>query len=77
MIVKYIIKMTHHKVLGEDLLYYYSGQNKVGVTQYDTRTEKAKKYLWKEEAYRDMSILKAVHTCKSDTFEVVQISCRK
>lgn len=77
MVVKYIIQMTHPRILRDDLVYYYSGQDKEGVNRFDTRKENAKRYLRREEAHRDMNILSAIHTCKSDTFKIVQISCRK
>ena len=76
MVVKYIIQMTHHRILREDLPYYYKGQDKEGINRFDTRKEKAKRYLRIEEAYRDMRILEAMHVCKADSFKVVQISCK-
>lgn len=73
---KFVIEMTHCKANGNYLTYYYKGQDKVGYNRFDTRKSTAKKYDRLEEADRDMRILTAVHSCKSDTFKVVTIRCR-
>ena len=74
---KYIIQMVHHRAIGDDFPYYYKGQNREGVNLFDYRKPLAKRYTYKEEAYRDMSILKAVHVSKnSDEFSVITVRCR-
>lgn len=76
MTVKYIIEMTHTTALGEKSTYYYKGQDKKCVNHFTTNKRAAKRYLNKEVAIRDKCILKIVHECKTDTFNVIDINCR-
>lgn len=76
MTVKYIIEMTHTTALGEKSTSYYKGQDKKGVNCFTPNKRLASRYLSKDVALRDMNILKAVHECKTDTFNVIDINCR-
>lgn len=69
---KFIIEITNpHRCI-----YYYAGQTKAGYRRLDYRKALAKRYDCIEEADRDMRILAATHTDKSDTFKVSTIRCR-
>lgn len=73
----FVIQMMHHRAIGDDLPYYYKGQDRSGENCFDYRKNTAKRYSLKEEALRDMSILKAIHhedAC--DDFAVITVRCR-
>lgn len=76
MTIKYIIEMKHSCPLSTKSTYYYKGQDKKGVTCFTPNKRVAKRYVYKDEAIRDMNILAAVHNYKTDTFEVIDINCR-
>lgn len=71
---KYIIKMKIPT--RQDLDYYYTGKSdplSPGPV-FDYRRPKAKKYMYIEEAYRDMQIISAV--IHDETLTVEKIRCR-
>ena len=72
---KYIIEITNpHRTICPT--YYYAGQTKVGCRVLDYHKTSAKRYVYFEEADRDMRILAATHEDKSDQFKVITVRCR-
>lgn len=74
--IKYIVVMTHKPTIGDDLTYYYKGQNKKGENCFGLQKSQAQRFLYKEEAIRAMTILEVMDLCACDTFSVLPIKCR-
>lgn len=76
MVTKYVIQMTHHRAIGDDLPYYYKGKTKAGESVFDYRKNLAKRYENENEALSDMQTLAAMHTeTPSDDFKVLPVRC--
>ena len=79
MVTKYIIEMTHHRAIGDDLPYYYRGEAggymEKKVPLFDYRKTLAKRYDFEYEALHDMRILQVMYH-KEDSFKVTPIRCR-
>lgn len=76
MTTKFIIVMTHNRGIGDDLTYYYKGQDKSGYNCFGFQKSRAQRFERKEEAIRAKTILEAMNLCASDTFAVSEITCR-
>ncbi len=74
MTTKFIIEKTSNYP-NETLIHYYAGLADNGVSIFDSRKNKAKRYTAKEEALRDMSIHRAMH-CDIYSFKLIPIRCR-
>lgn len=73
---KYIIVMTHSRGIGDDLTYYYKGQDKSGYNCFGFQKNRAQRFERKEEAIRAKTILEAMNLCDADTFSVEPTTCR-
>ena len=73
---KYIIVMNYSRGLGDDLTYYYRGQNKEGFSCFGFQKSSAKRFDMKEEAIRVMTILEVMDLCADDYFSVLPVTCR-
>jgi hypothetical protein len=69
---KFIIQMT--MPTRPDLEYFYCGEGKSGLSVFELKKSKAKRYDFLEEADRDARILGAVTS--GETFKVITIRCR-
>ena len=72
--IRYVIKMKIPT--RQDLDYYYTGKSDPDSSGpvFDYRRPKAKRYLYIEEAYRDLSIINAIKG--NETLTVTPIKCR-
>ena len=77
MITKYIIQMTHHRAIGDDLQYYYKGKTKSGEHVFDYHRNLALRYENEDKAKQNMQELIAHGSASSDDFKVLPVKCHK
>lgn len=73
MVTKYIIQMTHHRAIGDDVPYYYKGKMKTGEPVFDYRKNTAARFTDENEA---IAAMQALATANGDDFSVVPVRCK-